>query len=1215
MSPAPSLSRLIDAARRAVRRDTAIAVLATAAAVLPVVLVFAWLFGGAGAWLAPSPAPLILELLAVAAVGGVVFYAMRRWLRGLDEPDLAAESERRLGLPAGAVRGILELGRNIPVGTSPALFRREQTEITRRFAGDSPRLVSGDIGRRVRRRKLIAVAGLVGLSLVAGLLGFVSPARTQAGWRPLLHPVAHLSSPPLPALVVRPGDSEVLRGGDIEVVVLAPGREAVVVLSRADGDVLRRQTVQVSGDSAVGSIARIDARTTYWIEAPDGARSDTYTITPLDPLLLSELSVEVVYPSYVGRAPERFETEVPPLEVPEGTQLVVRGRATRPLREAALHSDGDGTRIPFTVEDAAFSGRWTPAASGAYDWWLLGGDGTALAAGPAPIEITVVPDAPPQVEITFPGTDTILDPEMVQAIAGDARDDYRLAKAELVSWRVSSSGAAEPAIETPVALQGVDERALVRAVLDATERNLLAGDTLKYFLRVTDSSPRQQTGVSRTYSLWLPSMAELRKQTGRDASELIERAEDLVSTAEQVQSETRDLQRRTAASNSRQQQVAASGSGSPGGNRRSMDFQESEQARQVLEQQERLSAELEQIRQSVQALEKAMAAAGLRDQDLQQRLQELRELYDKILTPELREKLDELRSALEKLDPEQVEQALEQLTAQQEQLQDQLEKSLELLRRAAAEQQMNLLAQEARELATQQEALAEAMRQDRQATPQQAATQEQLERAAEQLAGTMQQLQQQLDAQGEQEASEQAASATQGTREAQQAMQQASQQAQRQQGEQAAESGRAAAQKMTEAAETLEGARQAMAEKWKQEVQESVQQATNEALSLAQRQQALLDQMKQQSDPTAQPKPLSQPLQPPRTGQQSGQQQAGQQQSGQQAGQQKGGQQQSGQKQSGQKQGGQQAGQQKGGQQRGGQQGGSQQIGQGGSLEGMRAEQAALQQGLEQLGKNLAEAGERTALMNREVGSALGRANLSMQETMRGLQQTGSQQGMPTSQASQTVEALNRLALALLNNAQQVEQSQNGTGMQQAMQELAELAKQQGALNGQGNSLMPLNLSSRAMSQQLERMARDQREIASRLEGVNEMMGGREDVLGRLDALASEAEQIARQLEGGRLPPEVLARQERLFHRLLDAGRTLERDETSDERVGEAPGAFDPSRAEALDPGLLDDGMRYRVPTPEELRDLPPAYRRLILEYFERLNRPAAAGEPGQPRR
>lgn len=134
-------------------------------------------------------------------------------------------------------------------------------------------------------------------------------------------------------------------------------------------------------------------------------------------------------------------------------------------------------------------------------------------------------------------------------------------------------------------------------------------------------------------------------------------------------------------------------------------------------------------------------------------------------------------------------------------------------------------------------------------------------------------------------------------------------------------------------------------------------------------------------------------------------------------------------------------------------------------------------------------------------------------------------------------------------------------------------------------------------------LAEQQREIADKLGGMNDMMGGREDVLGRLDELAREAERIAQELAGGRLNPEILARQERLFHRLLDAGRTLERDEVADERQAQRPGNVAPSLAGPLDPRLLEGGPRYPAPTPEQLRDLPPAYRRLILDYFDRLNR------------
>jgi hypothetical protein len=199
------------------------------------------------------------------------------------------------------------------------------------------------------------------------------------------------------------------------------------------------------------------------------------------------------------------------------------------------------------------------------------------------------------------------------------------------------------------------------------------------------------------------------------------------------------------------------------------------------------------------------------------------------------------------------------------------------------------------------------------------------------------------------------------------------------------------------------------------------------------------------------------------------------------------------------------------------------------------------------------------------------------------------------------VDALNRLALELLKNGQQIEQSENGTGLQQALQQLADLAKQQGNLNGRSNSLLPMNLGPKVMSQQLGNLAREQRDIAQKLGGMNKG-GARDDLLGRLDELVKEADQVARDLEGGRLAPETVRRQSELFHKLLDAGRTMERDEVSEERRAEAAQPLPPSVIRALKPGLFDDGTRFTPPTAEQLSALPPGYRRLILEYFQKLN-------------
>jgi hypothetical protein len=134
-----------------------------------------------------------------------------------------------------------------------------------------------------------------------------------------------------------------------------------------------------------------------------------------------------------------------------------------------------------------------------------------------------------------------------------------------------------------------------------------------------------------------------------------------------------------------------------------------------------------------------------------------------------------------------------------------------------------------------------------------------------------------------------------------------------------------------------------------------------------------------------------------------------------------------------------------------------------------------------------------------------------------------------------------------------------------------------------------------------------------------------ERMLGDLSALEQEARQIAESLAGGRLDPETRRRQERLFHRLLDAGRTLEQeDEMSDEREARSAGAVEardvrPLSAEAV------GAIRYQLPGAAILQQLGPAERQLVIQYFERLNRetppntrttptPAPGTPPGGPR-
>ena len=109
---------------------------------------------------------------------------------------------------------------------------------------------------------------------------------------------------------------------------------------------------------------------------------------------------------------------------------------------------------------------------------------------------------------------------------------------------------------------------------------------------------------------------------------------------------------------------------------------------------------------------------------------------------------------------------------------------------------------------------------------------------------------------------------------------------------------------------------------------------------------------------------------------------------------------------------------------------------------------------------------------------------------------------------------------------------------------------------------------------------------------------------GRPEQLAPEARRLADRLESGHLDRATLERQQQLFRRLLDAGRSLQNDQESDpERRSETarqqlvrvPAATTPREA----------ALRYPPPTWAQLKALTPAERAMVLDYFQRLNAPA----------
>lgn len=141
----------------------------------------------------------------------------------------------------------------------------------------------------------------------------------------------------------------------------------------------------------------------------------------------------------------------------------------------------------------------------------------------------------------------------------------------------------------------------------------------------------------------------------------------------------------------------------------------------------------------------------------------------------------------------------------------------------------------------------------------------------------------------------------------------------------------------------------------------------------------------------------------------------------------------------------------------------------------------------------------------------------------------------------------------------------------------------------------------------MARIAAEQRKMQELLEQIAEESSGSGELLGRLDDVADEMEEVAERLERGELDRELLDREERILSRMLESQRSVQRRDYKRERVSTTAGDL-----RALDPGTLeadDDTEMLLEMIRRGMREKgPEEYEELIRLYFRALSKRARDG-------
>jgi len=1137
-------------------RDTRIATVA-----LPILVAGAVgiaLLGG-GRWLAlPRITPFLIWIAAIAGAAWV--WRLRRAVDAhRTTPDAVAEAiEHEQQMRRGTIRVATEAADSGPLGAHAA------AHASRALAGTAtPRAPQTYAQHRsVRQRALLRAGGALLAVIAAGSVwsdGAEALANPVGAWRGTLLPALVLDAPGI-----------VLRGAAPVVTMRGIGRERLTLeMRKKDGKIIT-QDVALAASAGKRTLPVLDDDVVLTIS--DGrATSTPHRIRVTDKPYLGDMVAKASYPAYLGRVDEDVAL-AGVLVLPRGTVLTLRGRASVPLHSATLTSDGGG-RVVLDVTGGAVEGSLVAERSARWQW---SADATTpLQELPPVFALDIRTDSAPQVQIVST-SDTLLLSGATASITVMATDDHALSSVtmtvragdKVVARREVLTGRA-PAFEGTVPLD-----------LDALG---LTGDdgALRIDVTATDASPWRQIGRSRTLVLRRAGVSERREQARATADSVAAGAASLARQQQALAQQTSDAARSAKAG---------------GENGQPMSFDAREKAARMAQQQRALQQQAQQLQQQAKQLTDQLKGAGALDSALAGRLAEAQKMMQDAMAPQMMQRLQQLEQSAQRLDQQATRQSLDDLSKQQQALREQLERNAEMLKRAALEGSMQTLHDEAQDMAKAQRQLADSSGQATAAQKAQAA--DRLARQNESLTRDINELTKRLRDSDAQRGAQRSEQARQNSEAATKQMQEAAKDPQA-----AQQAAQRAAQAMQQAADQLAQARQEQVNDWKKETTSELDQSIQEMMQLSQQERQMAEAQQKQAQQNRQqqgqqPQGEKKPGEP-------GEQKPGESQQGepgQQAGQQsKPGQQKPGQQ--GQKQPGQQGQPGQEGQQGEGQPGGEQSEGQ----KQMAADQASVQNGVQQAAQRLQDAARRSQHVSqgsqRAMQEALQRAQEATQQMQKGGQQ-GQQGDAAAAAMRDAAAAMERAASSLVRDRERATRARSASGLPEMMEEMQQLAKQQQQVNGQAQSMsmMPGGETGSQAQQMAQQMARRQRQIAQRLDDV-----GSGDASGRADALAKEAKRLADAMERAAGDPETAARREQFLQRLLDAGRTLRREDEDKQGPRESkPGIGTTVFAPPATPATGAPASRVAPPSWEELRGLRDDERRAVLQYFERLNKTGA---------
>ena len=230
---------------------------------------------------------------------------------------------------------------------------------------------------------------------------------------------------------------------------------------------------------------------------------------------------------------------------------------------------------------------------------------------------------------------------------------------------------------------------------DVNFLSLMLEDEILFRIGVADNNaiPQPSWSFSKELNAFYPSLEDMFFDMEENQDEVIEEAEDISLTMDEVQELVEDLKLDLLKSEE-------------------MDWEQTQQTEEIIEKMEDVFEQMSQMSEVMDVVKEQIEKNDLLNEDLSEKFQNLQELLNQIMTPEMKEAMEKMREASEELDPEKMLQALEDFEFNAEDFEEQLDRFIEMFEMAMAEQKMDEIKKKLEQMIEEQQAVMDELKKD-----------------------------------------------------------------------------------------------------------------------------------------------------------------------------------------------------------------------------------------------------------------------------------------------------------------------------------------------------------------------------------------------------------------------------------------------------------------------------------------------------------------------